>query len=66
MPKQNKPPSIEVYQGANDKPLFNRLKRDAKKYKVSLSKLAVMSIEAGLGVIEHHFDELQSKSVIKK
>lgn len=66
MAKRIKPPSIIMYQGANDKALFTRLKRDAKKFGVSISSLAVMCIEAGLGVIEQHFEELQSKSVLKK
>ena len=60
------PPSIRVYQSENDKPLFDALRRDAKKYGISVSSLAVMSMEAGLGVVQHHFDELKAKSKIKK
>lgn len=53
------PPSIRVYQNMNDKPIFDAIKRDAKKYGISISSLAVMAMEAGLGVVEHHYDELQ-------
>lgn len=56
-------PSIRVYQGDNDKQLFDTLKQDAKKYGMSISSLAVFAIEAGLGVVEHHFDEMKSKGV---
>ena len=61
--KRKVPPSIRVYQTEGDKELFEVLKGDAAKYRISISSLAVMAIEAGLGVVEHHFDELRAKGI---
>jgi hypothetical protein len=36
------------------------LKADAKKYRVSISMLAVLAMEAGLRVVEGHFDDLRT------
>ena len=64
--KKKVPPSIRVYQGENDKPLFDALKGDAKKYGVSVSSLAVYAIEAGLGFVRSHFDELKTGAIGKR
>lgn len=52
------PPAVKIYFGKGEKHLLEALKKDAKKYRLSVSALAFYALEAGLGFVEKHFDEL--------
>jgi hypothetical protein len=50
-----------VYLDEGDKPLLEALRKDAKKYRVSVSAMASYSMQAGLAFVENHFEKLSSK-----
>ena len=53
------PPSAKIYfPDKESQELLKRLKQDAKKYRVSLSKLLFYAIEYGIGYVEGSFDDL--------
>lgn len=60
--KLNRPARLQVYFGQGRKDLLTILKRDAKKFRVSMSDLIFFSIEYGIGHVEEHFNTMRSKS----
>ncbi len=56
------PPGVKVYfSDAESQKLLERLKQDSKKYKVSVSKIILFSIEFGLPYVESSFDDMKPK-----
>jgi len=53
---------LVVYLDQGDKPLLDALKKDAKKYRVSVSAMASYSMQAGLPHVEAHFEKLSAKA----
>jgi hypothetical protein len=54
---------IVLYVGADDVALSRVLKRQAKKYKHSVSSYAMMAIEAGLGVVGQEMERIYRRSL---
>lgn len=56
-----------IYLDQDGKALLDALKKDAKKYRVSVSAIASYSMQAGLLFVENHFEKLstQGKENIK-
>ncbi len=59
--KREFPPAVKVYFTGDSSKLLTRLKRDAKKYRISVSALAFYALEAGLGFVEYHFEDLKKQ-----
>ena len=59
--KKSKLTRLVVYLGEGDKPLLDTLKKDAKKYRVSVSAMASYSMQAGLPHVEAHFEKLATE-----
>jgi len=65
MKKKNRvyPPGVKVYFSDDEsKQLLERLKTDAQKYKISVSKLIYFAVEYGLGYVEAGFDDMKPKA----
>lgn len=60
-----KPKRVQVYFASDNQDLHKALVESSKKYRVSVSILAMYAIEAGLGQVLHHFEEMKSKPIKK-
>lgn len=52
---------LVVYLDKDNKSLLDALKRDAKKYRVSVSAMASFAMQAGLPFVEAHYEKIYSK-----
>jgi hypothetical protein len=60
-----KPKRVQVYFASDNQELYQVLVENAKKYRLTVSVLSMYAIEAGLGQVLHHFEEMKSKSIKK-
>lgn len=61
MPTKKKYIRLVVLLDQGDKPLLDELKKIAKKRRLSVSALASYSIQAGLPIMEAHFEKMATQ-----
>jgi len=57
---------VQVYFGKGREDVYKALTDMRKKYGISTSTLAFYAMEAGLGVVQHHFEEMKSGAIGKR